>query len=190
MPRLNWTGPVQPCRCESKQCLCAGLGGRLFRKHYAIILKLMRPKRVFEWGPGLSTEMALDAKAEVFTVSDRWDYVPRQHRIGKGFTAYVHKPDTPEYVSMHDQVNIDIYFIDGRRRAECLKLAHQWSTDKSIVLLHDAQRIRYHKALELFPHVHFIDRSFAAASKSEDRIQQIREMRDRKPDRWKTRRHV
>lgn len=152
------------CACRHRYCRCAGdMHG--YRDGYVGLLSALRPKQVFEWGPGANTEMALaDPECEVFAVEHqpKWVPVPLDDR----FQCLVCGVDSPSYVNLHNRDQADVFFVDGRRRDACLNLVFLLGSLKSVVCLHDAQRIRYHEALGKFPHIKFCGNGFAAASKS------------------------
>jgi hypothetical protein len=146
--------PWPTCYCPKPPCSCGG-SIHSYIESYKKILNEVKPKRVWEWGPGPNTSMALAIGAQVVSVEHQKRYaIPT---IGNLISLVVGL-DSKEYTSV---MPVDLYFVDGRRRADCLTAIARISG--AVVCLHDAQRVRYHDALRLFPDVIFMTKGFAVA---------------------------
>ena len=167
--RKDIEGNVFPqCDCPiASTCGCEALHS--FERAYRVLLETVNPEKVVEWGPGLSTQLALAANANVssFEFSEQW---------------------LPQFADPKLQINLvpvessrwlkidgdaDVYFIDSRRRADCLDAVFHSAKPTAVVCLHDAQRRRYHAALSQFPFVWFPEPGFAIASRSSKKLQKI-----------------
>ena len=153
--RTVWIGGFDTCSCTNR---CGHVGMRSYVACYQTVLDLVRPKLVYEWGPGENSRMAVRAGAQVVAVEQDPRFVPTDLR--DGFRAFVVEVDDPSYPIPRVK-NADIYFIDSRRRAECISAVWRECVRKAyasdtVVALHDAQRRRYHDALRLFPYVKFL----------------------------------
>jgi hypothetical protein len=161
-------------RCEHKgNCGCTALHSYL--KHYSKLLPALSPERVFEWGPGLNTQVAtgLPSVRRIVSVEQDKRWIP--DKLCPSQQILNVKPSSPWYVHLWDMRDADVFFVDSRRRAECISLVHKQATkDTAVVCLHDAQRCRYHEALALFEFVHFYEKGFAAATRSSEIYEVIR----------------
>lgn len=144
-----------------------------FEGDYAAVLAALRPRKVFEWGPGWSTRMALAAGAVVVAVEHDRRWVPQIAAPRGQFRCRLAALYSPEYVTV--DADADVYFIDGRRRAECVNAVHTHAKPSAVVCLHDAQRERYHRALQGWEYVRFLSRGFAVASHFEGVVNLPRE---------------
>lgn len=160
----HWDNPFDTCDCSrSDTCRC---GGRVwdFIPTYRRVLQYYRPRWVYEWGPGISTAMALGAGASVWAVEHDERYATQIAPIPDVYTCDHIELDDDAYVVPQD-LEADIYFVDGRRRAECVvNVALMAIGRRSILCLHDAQRERYQYALGHWKYVKFLTRGFAVAS--------------------------
>jgi predicted O-methyltransferase YrrM len=113
----------------------------------------VRPQRVFEWGPGLSTSLILEHCPGV-------DLVSIEHHEGyheKALSAYGeraeirHKTCTgrnSDYSTcIYDGPPVDLAFVDGRRRVECVLVALTHLRPGGVVILHDVCRSNYIRPL-------------------------------------------
>lgn len=148
------------CHCVNL-CSCAKFNS--FVPYYQKLLGWLRPARVFEWGPGLSTNMALAAGADVLSIepvqewADKIEPHPRLKLI-------VASTDSPDYLGLHGWEDADVFFVDCRRRAECLDLVRTRAKKTAVVCLHDAQRFRYQEAVLRYKLVWRPDPSFCVLS--------------------------
>lgn len=109
-------------------------------------------RRVWEWGPGLSTEIilaALPADGQLWSVEHdeawaekasrrfqdpRWDLqvLNVTRRVSRYAACILNAPN-----------ELDLVFVDGRRRVECVMASLQRLTPAGVILLHDASRKAY-----------------------------------------------
>jgi hypothetical protein len=131
---------------------------------YQAVLEAITPKLVYEWGPGRNSDMALRHGAKVFAVEQNIKFVPPN--IRRNLRVCLCNVSSDEYPKPL-LLDADIYFVDSRRRAECITAVFESCVESAVVALHDAQRERYHDALRLFPHVKFLRHGFCIASRDE-----------------------
>ena len=125
---------------------------------YARVLSIVQPDVVQEWGPGPNTSMALALGSTVHSFEH--DPAYSLSSIGR-LHCHCVGVDTPEYTQA---IPADLYFVDGRRRADCIRSVRDKADGAAVLCLHDAQRIRYHEALARFDNVIFLTKGFAVAS--------------------------
>lgn len=159
-----YRNPFPLCKCGIKCCGCCHMHS--FEPHYRRLLQVCRPKDVFEWGPGLSTHIALEHAADVFTIESSIEFaaaLPQDQHLAVLITPV----EASAYLELHGKYHSDLFFVDGRRRVECLELVRKQAKPAAVVCLHDAQRARYNEALRRFKHVDYLERGFAVASMDE-----------------------
>jgi len=132
---------------------------------YTKILNKFDPTTVFEWGPGLNTMLALYTDSIQRIVSIEFDARWIKH-YDERLASVIVPIESEMYTTFFGLEDIDLYFVDSRRRADCLLACFVNAKDEALICLHDAGRISYHSALSEFPHVHFFDAGFAVATKS------------------------
>jgi predicted O-methyltransferase YrrM len=111
------------------------------------LLEAFNPKNVFEWGPGISTQiMALYPSVEkvVSVEHDEFFYDLVEKLKLDNVTLEIHQ-DMQEYVDAIGDSRYDLIFIDGRSRSNCLKVARNLT---GLVVLHDAARLDYRDAVD------------------------------------------
>lgn len=118
----------------------------------------LRPTRVMEWGPGLSTELILGhaPHASLVSVEHQESYhatavelVQRMRAEGRAkvlLLPCVSRKSTYATVA-YDHGPFDLVFVDGRRRVECVLVALTCLRPGGVVILHDACRIEYTRVL-------------------------------------------
>lgn len=114
------------------------------------ILDAFKPRSVFEWGPGTSTQIiALYPSVESLkSVEHDENFYGVVSRLNLPNTTVCHRPSMDEYVNEIGSGNFyDLIFIDGRDRARCLDVA---SACSNLILLHDAARINYRDAVDSY----------------------------------------
>jgi Glycosyltransferase sugar-binding region containing DXD motif len=170
--RRDVAGNVYPrCDCPIESaCGCTPLSS--YERAYRLVLQAAQPRKVFEWGPGLNTRMALAAGAAVtsYEFSERWLPTFSDPRL----TVVQVSVEGQGWVDLGKNADADVFFIDSRRRSDCLDAVFHAAKTTALACLHDAQRRRYHEALARFPFVWFIEPGFALASRSLDRLEQVR----------------
>ncbi|MGF1639092.1 MAG: hypothetical protein ACFCUU_18595, partial [Cyclobacteriaceae bacterium] len=134
----------------------------------------LKPKKCLEWGAGFSTlfftkflnpdatwqsiehnkewydlmhSKSLPVSVSLFHVApDNADYdIKISDGTYKDFKSYVEKP----------KGKFDFILIDGRARSACLKKAFELINDNGLVVMHDANRKKYHENFHLFNNQHF-----------------------------------
>lgn len=67
--------------------------------------------------------------------------------------------DAKKYIAFPSTLDkkFDFVLVDGMCRPDCLYQASKLLQDDGVVLLHDAQRVRYHKSFKLFSYSRFIE---------------------------------
>lgn len=117
------------------------------------VLDALKPKTVFEYGPGTSTSiMAIYPSMELI------DSV--EHNLA-WYNKY--KWEMPENVQLIYQPNMELYpevpgrrekydliFVDGREREKCLYVAKARLNDGGVVILHDAERQNYQEMINSY----------------------------------------
>lgn len=145
------------------------IGGHDYRDAYAHVLDVLKPARIFEWGPGLQTRMALQRKTtkEIFAIEQEKKWLPEKgdRRLSCLWVGIWN----PHYVHLHGRAYFDLFFIDSRRREDCLDLVRTSTATNpnAVVCLHDAQRPQYHAHLYKFNRVRLLNEGFAVASQSD-----------------------
>ncbi len=124
------------------------------------VLDAIKPKNVFEYGPGTSTSiMALHPAVELI------DSV--EHNI-TWFNKW--KWELPDTVNLMYQPNMEMYpetrgrlekydfiFVDGREREKCLYVSRDRLNLDGIIMLHDAERPSYKEMIDTFRFKFFTD---------------------------------
>ena len=125
------------------------------------ILHCIAPKHVFEWGPGISTEI-MNVFPSVETVdsvehSRKWVKVATDRKLKK--VQYHYENMTCEYPFVFgSRETYDLIFVDGRLRPDCLKHARNYKMHKgSVVILHDSEREEYQEEINKFNNVEWHD---------------------------------
>ena len=168
----TWDNEFETCDCKNRHCGCSG-GRMSLAGPYQRVLRVVKPRYVYEWGPGFSTGIAIGFCIPVIAVEHDKKYIPNIP-----FNDQLHcihaKMQSEQYVE--PQTDAELFLVDGRRRAECIRRVLRRYTDGTekpfspVLCLHDAQRTRYHKALREWPHVRFLARGFAVAALEPYRI--------------------
>jgi hypothetical protein len=163
-PSLSRPAEAFPaCGCpEESHCECSALHS--YRDCYRRLLTIARPRKVLEWGPGLNTRLALEAGAEVISREFDPKWVPDCPH--PKHTAELVDWQSSRWTDLGHDRDAELFFIDSRRRSDCLEAVLAQAPAESLVCLHDAQRRRYHAALAWFEHVLFAMPGFAIASRS------------------------
>ncbi len=130
-----------------------------FRQILTEYLQRLRPARIFEWGPGLSTELMLAHAPGAHITSVEHDEAWLHRAVEKfgGGAEILHIPCTDRnsrYATVvYEHAPIDLAFVDGRRRVECVLVALQCLSPNGLVLLHDACRDNYMRPLRHYAEV-------------------------------------
>lgn len=134
------------------------------------ILGNLKPKRCLEWGSGYSTVTfpdLLPTEAEWISVEhdQAWHHIMKGKKLPLQVNLNFVTADNPEFKQREDgtyqdfktYINFpkgyfDFILIDGRARNACVKKALQLISEQGIVILHDANRLKYQENLHLFPY--------------------------------------
>ena len=171
MSATVYDNPFLICNCSILNCGCAG-GTQAYLPFYRKLFDVAksRIRSVVEWGPGENTEIALKSGVPVISIEQELKWIPRIK--DKHWTCVYVQVESLGYVGFWGNDRAGLYFIDSRRRTECIDLVFtRGQNERSIIAVHDAQRKRYQEALRQFPYVVFLDRGFALASKDRALLQ-------------------
>jgi glycosyltransferase involved in cell wall biosynthesis len=117
------------------------------------VLKSYKDISVLEWGAGYSTKyfpellkkeginftwLALEHNREWFNVVIR--------ELIKGVTLRLADKDSKDY--LEPEGKYDVIYVDGRNRVKCLQHAKKILKPGGVVILHDAEREKYHAGFE------------------------------------------
>lgn len=129
-------------------------------------VEILEPKIVVEWGPGFSTDLLFehsDAVISTYETSPSWakqaaDRYADEERVkvffgeaaldGAGLgkrTPYINAP-----FMTHGIGSVDLIFVDGRFRADCMIAASILIRRGGAVLLHDDERPTYEGGRNMF----------------------------------------
>jgi len=109
-----------------------------------VIFDEFHPKKVIEFGSGMSTYTISDRVEELITVEhdENWFVkIPKKENI----KAFLHKEYEPYREEIFNHGRFDLVFIDGNERQQLLMMA-EGVTD--LVLLHDADRFEYKQFID------------------------------------------
>lgn len=113
-----------------------------FRSYFLVLERIFEQKKgsiYFEWGPGLNTELAKKYMGKVYTV----EHDPKWYEYYK--TTYtnlifspIEKNSCLNYPSEINKISgkIDIAFVDGRCRTECVKACAKAGVE--LCIMHDS----------------------------------------------------
>jgi len=155
---IVFDNPFGSCDCDG---LCSHTLFSSYLEPYQKLLEALEPKKVFEWGTGENTKLALKTGARVISVEHSKDVLldPEPNLV-----QILVDVDDDIYPTLHGYDDCDIYFVDARRRLECIQYVREHATKSDhLVYLHDAQRQRYHSALKLYNYVRFVAQGNAVA---------------------------
>ena len=144
-----------------------------FRQGLSAALKL-HPKSIFEWGPGHSTlqMLACPSVERIISVEHNYQWYMRYLQEFKDDVHRLrlrHIADLQEYVE-YPRGGFDLIYVDGMRRNQCLKRAQQIIRPDGIVLLHDAERASYRRAIVMFPFHSFAPGGHIAAMATQSSV--------------------
>jgi predicted O-methyltransferase YrrM len=113
----------------------------------------LQPRRIVEWGPGLSTELMLQhaPQAEILSIEhdEAWLAVAAE-KYGGRIQLEHHRCTNrnSDYAAcILDREPFDLAFVDGRRRVECVLTALPLLAPGGVVILHDICRQNYMRPL-------------------------------------------
>jgi len=122
-----------------------------------MVFALKRPARVLEFGAGGSTVRwsALPFIERWVTIEHDAEWYARVKAACENQTAADIRlvlPDSQSaYIWRHTAPHYDLIFVDGLYRVECIKASPQWLAPGGVVVLHDASRIEYAPAWDVYP---------------------------------------
>lgn len=118
------------------------------------LVQLMKPKKVFEWGPGTSTSVFLlaDNSLEIHSYENlkEWNDLYKSKLLVR-HPEYINRihfnlrpldsKDQKEYINPIEFFNhtLDIILIDGKKRDLCMISAQKMISDRGVILVHDMQ---------------------------------------------------
>lgn len=113
------------------------------------VLDEFKPARIFEWGPGTSTQiMALHSSVKsVTSVEHEEIFYDMVERLRLPNVMLQCLPNFDEYVGALGLENYDLIFVDGRDRSRCLLAAKGHAP---VILLHDAARSEYRDSVNQY----------------------------------------
>ncbi len=129
----------------------------------------LSPKRILEWGPGISTLLLAELcpQAQLLSIEHDLEWFAKMN----GVKRYYHQLDVVHraislrpgasqgyatYPFLRSEL-FDLIFIDGRARCDCIAVASRKISPHGTVLVHDAHRRNYHPAFRLFRTVNIKD---------------------------------
>jgi len=136
---------------------------------YLSVIKRLAPKRCLEWGSGFSTLyfpnfVAQDSTWLSLEHHSEWAERVKQLNENDQVEVVTIPPSQPhhdgdgtyeqfkDYVEYPSGRAFDLIMVDGRARTECVKKGVGLLSDSGVILLHDANRKKYHTALGSLEH--------------------------------------
>lgn len=116
---------------------------------------------IVEYGPGGSTKLMknLLPEAQILSIEHKhkWytHYLKEFSHNGYSDISLYHVPISYGYINFplykFEPGEVDLAYIDGRKRYSCMKAAMQLLDKKNgFIVIHDAERLRYRKCLKLW----------------------------------------
>lgn len=118
----------------------------------------LKPRRIFEYGPGVSTKIMSTYPVEAIdsVEHDKAWYEKYKWELDSANLIYQPQielyPDTPGRFEKYDLI-----FVDGREREKCLYVARGRLEHTGVVMLHDAERPSYREMINTFKFKFFTD---------------------------------
>ena len=114
----------------------------------------INPKRILEYGPGLSTQIMREECPEAYIVSVEHQQGYAQAAINAGhankvIVRQVNRNSTYSAVAYEEAQGgeFDLVFVDGRRRIECALAGLSVLSFAGVLIVHDSERWQYKTAL-------------------------------------------
>lgn len=120
-----------------------------------IVLDLLNPFRVFEWGSGKSTQVLgmYHSVGRLVSIEHDKEWYERARCSKISNTSIIFQPDLDMYVKeIECWPPQDLIFVDGKSRNECLAIALDYINKNGVVMLHDAKRNEYESSIKLYPY--------------------------------------
>jgi len=137
----------------------------MFPKERDILLEIFenfQPKKCLEWGSGFSTfhfPLQLNDLQLWMSIEhdERWFKLMKSKKLANNVEIkHIPLPSSNfveskknQYVD-YPQGVFDLIFIDGKLRDKCMEKSLNLLSDKSLVILHDANRKHYHESMKLY----------------------------------------
>ena len=138
-------------------------GFHSFKETLVFWLGLNKPKRLLEWGPGVSTQLMLDhSEGKIQSIEHlyRW-YEAAQHQFKDNPRVDLHYcPELDQYPYLpRDWGKFDLIFVDGLcdLRVKCLLASVDYLAEGGVVILHDSERSKYDAGREPYETVMEVD---------------------------------
>jgi predicted O-methyltransferase YrrM len=132
-----------------------------FRKTLSIVMAFLKPRIIFEYGPGESTKIMskYDFVEVIESVEhdEAWYYKWKDAKIDKCILTLEKDLDKYPYTPLNNSKAYDLIFVDGRERPKCLEVARNILSHNGIVILHDAERAEYQDEINKFKYIFFTD---------------------------------
>lgn len=142
------------------------------------MLHALNPKSVLEYGPGESTKI-FHAHPSISLIdsiehSPQWSERLDKKKLFK-VKLYV-EPKHYKYPYVNGRLNgYDIVFVDGIERPSCISLSRFRLNRSGVVVVHDAERLEYKQAYELWGLKYFVDNGSTAFLTNDMRTGEILE---------------
>ena len=121
------------------------------------LTKLLKPQRIFEWGPGQSTNVFLrsddtvkiDSYEQVQYWADKYygELVTKNPDWKDRINFIVNPDDTTYSKTEFPDETFDFVLVDGHDRANCMKEAERIAKPGAVITCHDTQREGYIKSI-------------------------------------------
>lgn len=121
-------------------------------------LRQLNPINIFEWGPERSTKLILDNISSDSTLTsvehDSYYYDKIKNELADPRWT-IHNIKVSGRVSQYAHIikkypKMDLIFVDGRRRVECIFAALTSITPTGVIILHDSNRKSYTEIINPF----------------------------------------
>lgn len=123
------------------------------------VLDIIKPKKILEYGPGVSTSVmvvhpgveTIDSVEHDIAWYEKWRWqMPDNVNL-------IFQPNIDLYPLMGSDAPYDFIFIDGKVREICLFISKSRIHHVGVVMLHDAERISYKPYIDSFEYKFFTD---------------------------------
>lgn len=124
-------------------------------------LRLIKPKRILEWGPGHSTRIMIIKcpRAEIISYeNDKHWFKKYNDEFGNKVKLILIEAPLEnrksliwkQYTNPALEGKFDLVFIDGHERVRCMKTTTKLLSKNGVVILHDCRKRGYQEGIELF----------------------------------------
>jgi len=125
------------------------------------LIQTYKPKNVLEWGCGNSSLYFSSCPC-----ISSWTSIENNQSWYKKINSVCSKKVNIKYIdtsqNYHNYINFEsnkkfnLILIDGRERSQCIYRSKNIINEDGVVVLHDASRSRYHKAISSYPYHAFL----------------------------------